>query len=189
VELEMNNNNRRLLALALFALSLLTGCTTEVSQHDSQPPLPSVDEVTNRRLARAAAAGESTPTLDQLTGLQWRRYVSCALASNLFVETKSVPDNPEAIVSIRLDAGGSVSSVALLGPSGNLAWDAAIQRAVAAASPLPPVRATHDFSRVDVHFRPYQPQAPGIGGSTGLTGESHWSVRHCTTAGGATACD
>jgi TonB family protein len=183
----MNNDNRWLPAFASFALCLLAACTTTGPQSENAPTLPSAADVTSRCLARAAGSGEPTPTLDHLTGLQWHRYVGCALASNLSVDSRSVPDNPEAIVSIRLNADGSVDSVAPLHSSGNQAWDTAVQRAIAAASPLPAAPAKHDFSRVDLHFRP-QRRPVGIGGSTGLTDESHWSVVHCTTVQHATAC-
>ncbi|MFL9869099.1 energy transducer TonB [Paraburkholderia fungorum] len=189
----MNNNNRWLPALVSFvlcSLCLLAACTTTRSESENGPPLPSAADVSSRCLARAAASGEPTPTPDQLTALQWRRYVGCALASNLLVESGSVADNPEAIISIRLNADGSVDSIAPLRSSGNQAWDTAVQRAIAAVSPLPAAPAQHDLSRIDLHFRP-QPRGPGIGGSagiTGLTGESHWSIRHCTTVDGVTAC-
>lgn len=192
----MNNNNRWLLALVSFVLGplcLLAACTTASPEGENAPTLPSAVEVSSRCLARAADSGEPAPARDQLTGLQWRRYVGCALASNLLVESGSVADNPEAIISIRLNADGSVNSIAPLRSSGNQSWDSAVQRAIAAVSPLPAAPAKHDFSRIDLHFRP-QPRAPGISGIsgsagiTGLTGESHWSIRHCTTVDGVTAC-
>lgn len=95
----MNNNNRWLLALVSFALTLLAACTATGPQSENGPTLPSAADVTSRCLAHAAGSGEPTPTLDQLTGLQWHRYVGCALASNLSVDSRSVADNPEAIVS------------------------------------------------------------------------------------------
>ena len=184
----MNKGRRCLFAFVVSMLTWAAGCTTGSPQDDNQPVLPSADKVTSHCLARAASGSEPRPAIDQLNSVQWHSYVACALASNLLVATASVPENPEGIVSIRLDPLGAVSSVTLLHSSGNPAWDAAIQRAIVAASPLPPVRAPHGFSRVEIHFRP-QRQALGIGGSTGLTGESHWSVHHCNSVGGATACD
>jgi TonB family protein len=189
----MNNNNRWLLAPVSFVLCplcLLAACTTTGPEGEHAPALPSAADVSSRCLARAADSGEPAPARDQLTGLQWRRYVGCALASNLWVESGSVADNPEAIISIRLNADGSVNSIAPLRSSGNQSWDTAVQRAIAAVSPLPAAPAKHDFSRIDLHFRP-QPRALDIGGGTGitgLTGESHWSIRHCTTVDGVTAC-
>jgi TonB family protein len=186
----MNNNNRWLLALAssvLGPLCLLAACTSTDLQNEKGPPLPSATDVASRCLARVTQSGAPTPALDQLTGLQWRGYVGCALASNLVVDSRNVADNPEAIISIRVNADGSIDSVAPLHSSGNPAWDAAVQRAIAAVAPLPAAPATDTFSRIDLHFRP-QPRPPGIGGSTGLTGESHWSIRHCTTVDGVTAC-
>ncbi|MFM0733948.1 TonB family protein [Paraburkholderia sediminicola] len=180
----MNNNNRWLLALASFALCLLAACTTG-SPGENGPALPSAADVTSRCLARVAGTGEPPPTFDQLSGVQWRRYVGCTLASNMSVDLRTVADNPEAIISIRLNADGSVHSVAPLRSSGNQSWDAAVQRAIAAASPLPAAPANHNFARVDLHFRP-QHRPTGIGGSTGITDESHWEIRNCTTMRGVT---
>ncbi|WP_166660585.1 TonB family protein [Paraburkholderia sediminicola] len=123
-----------------------------------------------------------------MNALQWRRYVSCALTSNLFVDANGDLGNPEAIVSLRLNSDGSVDSVTLLHTSGNDAWDAAVQRAIVAASPLPPAPPNQKVSRVDFHFRP-RPRPVGIGGSTGISGESHWSVVHCITVGRAGTCE
>ncbi|WP_186308521.1 TonB C-terminal domain-containing protein [Paraburkholderia sp. BCC1885] len=184
----MTRNRRWLLAVVVSTVSWLAACTSGTPSANGEPPLPSADEVTRRCLVRATANGASRPALDQLNAVQWRMYVGCALSSNLSVASTSVPDNPEGVVSIHFDSAGAVSSVGQLGSSGNPAWDAAIQRAIAAASPLPAIHASHEISRVDLHFRP-QPQPRGIGGSTGLTGESHWSVHHCNTVGSATACD
>ncbi|SIO71911.1 TonB family C-terminal domain-containing protein [Burkholderia sp. GAS332] len=176
------------LALIPFVLALLTACTAEVPVNSNRPPIPSADDVAKRCLAHAAGSGEPLLTVGEMNALQWRRYVSCALTSNLFVDANGDLGNPEAIVSLRLDSDGSVSSVTLLHTSGNDAWDAAVQRAIVAASPLPPAPPNQNVSRVDFHFRP-RPRPVGIGGSTGISGESHWSVVHCITVGRAGTCE
>jgi hypothetical protein len=131
----MKNNDRWRHVLVPLALSLLAACTAAGPDARSQSSLPSSGEVASLCLARAAVSNEPTPAVDHLTGSQWRRYVSCALTSNKFVDTSSVLDNPEAIVSLRLNPDGSVNSATLLRTSGNAALDAAVQRAITAASP------------------------------------------------------
>jgi TonB family protein len=183
----MNHYFRWLLALVPLTLSLLTACTADGPKNSSEVSLPSAGDVARRCLARAAGSGEPVPAMDLMNGPQWRRYVSCALTSNMFVHANSDVGNPEAIVSLRVNRDGSVGSATLLHPSGNPAWDAAVQRAIAAASPLPAAPGYQGISRVDLHFWPRHGPL-GIGGSTGITGQSHWSVRHCTTVGGTTGC-
>jgi TonB family protein len=176
------------LALVPLVLSLLTACTSEIPRSSTEPQLPPAEDVA--KLCQAQAVGSTEPllTVDQMNSLQWRHYVSCALSSNIFVVANSDLGNPEAIVSLWLNTDGSVGSVALLHTSGNEAWDAAVQRAIAAVSPLPPAPANQYVSRIEFHFRPRH-RPLGIGGSTGITGESHWSVKHCVTVGSARTCE
>ena len=64
----------------------------------------------------------------------------------------NVPDTvtgrPEVVVHIRILPGGEVFDVAIVKPSGNSTYDAAIERAVRSSSPLPvPAANTELFSR------------------------------------------
>jgi colicin import membrane protein len=64
------------------------------------------------------------------------------------------PGNPEAVVLVEQLPSGEVSAVRLLRPSGMPAWDAAVQRAIWAASPLPK-RKDGSVARVlELGFRP-----------------------------------
>lgn len=172
-----------LLALLLFAASILSACAPY------EPPLPARETVTSRceALADAVATHARAVPADRLDAMKWHRYVSCALASYMVVDSRDVQDNPEAVVSVRLNADGSVESASLLHPSGNDAWDAAVQRAIAAASPLPPAPAKRSLTRVDMHFRP-KPGGNGTDGATGISDMTHWSVRHCRMSGSLTSC-
>ncbi|WP_408296832.1 energy transducer TonB [Paraburkholderia sediminicola] len=176
------------LVLIPLVLSLLTACSAEAPGNSNKPLIPSADDVAKRCLAYAAGSGGPPLTVGEMNALQWRRYVSCALTSNVFVDANSDLGNPDAIVSLRLNSDGSIGSVTLLHTSGNDAWDAAVQRAIVAASPLPPASPNQNVSRVDFHLRPRH-RPLGIGGSTGLTGASHWSVEHCITVGRAGTCE
>ncbi|WP_408266256.1 energy transducer TonB [Paraburkholderia nemoris] len=176
------------LALIPLVLSLLTACTADVPRNSNEPLMPSADNVAKRCLAQAAGSGAPLLTVGEMNALQWRHYVSCALSSNMFVDANGGLGNPEAIVSLRLNIDGSVGSVMLLHTSGNEAWDTAVRRAIAVASPLPPAPPNQNVSSIELHFRPRH-RALGIGGSTGITGESHWSVKHCITVGSARTCE
>jgi len=158
--------------LLAFALPMLNACAPY------RPPLPASDSVANRCNAFA----------DRIDGndvAKWRRYVSCTLGSYMVVPRDTTSDNPEAIVSIRLHADGSIESVSLLRPSGNAQWDAAVQRAISAASPLPAAPASRGFTRVDMHFRARPEQTTS---ASGLHDRSHWTIRHCTVTGSLKTC-
>ena len=146
-----------LFALLSFAF-LSTACTTENTARRDEPPLPSAADVTTHCLAQAAGNGKPLSTAGEMNVAQWRRYVSCALTSNMIVASNSTPGSPEAIVSLRINPDGSLASVALLNTSGSEAWDAAVQRAIVAASPLPPAPPTQHAARIDMHFKPQQRQ-------------------------------
>ena len=176
------------LTLIPLVLALLAACTAEVPVNSNKPLIPLAGDVAKRCLVHAAGSGEPLLTLGEMNALQWRRYVSCALTSNLSVDANSDLGNPEAVVSLRLNPDGSVGSLTLLHTSGNDAWDAAVQRAIVAASPLPPAPSNQNVSGIEFHLRP--PHRPlGIGDSTGIAGESHWSVKHCITVGSAHTCE
>jgi TonB family protein len=139
-------------------------------------------------LAVLLFAARTAPAIpgDRQEAVKWHRYVSCALARYRVVDSRNVEDNLEAIVSVRLNADGSVESASLLHSSGNDAWDAAVRRAIAAASPLPPAPASakRPITRVDMHFRP----KPRGGDTDGIRDTSRWSVKHCRLSGSLTTC-
>ncbi|MFL9913305.1 TonB family protein [Paraburkholderia sp. RL17-337-BIB-A] len=139
------------LALIPLVLSLLTACTADILANSNEPPIPSAHNIAKLCLAQAAGNGEPLLTVGELNALQWRHYVSCALSSHMFVDANSDLGNPEAIVSLRLNPDGSVGSVTLLHTSGDDAWDSAVQRAIVAASPLPPAPPNQNVSRIEFH--------------------------------------
>ncbi|WP_179402142.1 energy transducer TonB [Burkholderia guangdongensis] len=190
----MKNDKHRLaaamaatVAIALAAATLAGSAAADMP-NDASAPSPA--DVSTRCLARVANAPSATP--GTLNARQWARYVGCELAGNLHADRRELADNPEATVSIRLNPDGTVASISA-GPSGNPAWDAAVQRSIAAVSPLPSAP-TPSPARIDMRFRPTR-TATGIGGIGGgnglggLGGASHWSVHQCTTFGGARACN
>lgn len=175
----MNKTYCRLLALSPFALSLLTACAYDA------PPLPERETVANRCQSYAEAYDGQALPAERAAVEKWHRYVSCTLGSYMVIGQGEVRDNPEAVVSIRLRPDGSVDSASLLRPTGNAAWDAAVQRAITAAWPLPAAPANGRLARIDMHFRPTLQRTNG---SAGISDTSHWSIRHCTRSGGAAAC-
>ncbi len=99
------------------------------------------------------------------------------------INPKKVPPDAQAIVSIRAAPDGAIVSVTLLRSSGNDDLDEAVERGIAAASPLPPVPRALHIARIDMHFHPIrvdplavQPGQPGIDSAhnhEGSGGDSH----------------
>lgn len=175
------------LAAYFYVCSLLSGCADDTAQISDVPTIP-LEQVINRCLAVIAPHGGPTPALDSLTESQWVGYVSCAIGSNLRVDIDQVDESPQALVEIQLDDDGSINSVKRLRTSGNVAWDRAVDRSIDAAPALVPAPAARHFSTLYVVFGPFL-QGVGTSGGVTLTGQSHWSTHHCTTAGGVTVCN
>jgi TonB family protein len=196
----MKKNQRLLIVLPfLFALS---GCASDDPTSAGPHVRPTPEQVMNRCLNSVATSGFGPPTESTLSSWQWRRYVNCKLGGNMLLNPKKVPLDTEAVVSIRLASDGSVVSVKLLHSSGNDEYDEDVQRAIDAASPLPPAPLALHLTRIDMHFRPVrvnplvlQSGAPGtaaIGGTNagvGISDETHWRVKNCNTAHGVSECD
>jgi TonB family protein len=193
----MKSTEQGLLPAIAFAAALavaLAGCANGNMSAGVSPPLPSPETVTSHCLARVATPGFMPPTESALSATQWERYVSCRLGSNMVVATAQVSGDPVATVLMTLKPDGTVDTVTLSRSSGSVAWDQAVERAIGAAPPFPPAPDTLHITRVEMRFRPGHPQqgVEAIGGTNagvGLAGESHWSVRQCTTVGAATACN
>lgn len=64
------------------------------------------------------------------------------------------PGNPEAIVAVEQLPTGEITRVRLIKPSGTPAWDAAVQRAVWAANPLPKKKDGTVARTLELSFRP-----------------------------------
>lgn len=179
----------RLWSSVVVAGALLAGCadaSDSSRQMASRPPNPQV--LRNQCLARIQG-GASVPLPEgALTDAEWGRYVGCILSANMHVDLAQVPENPQAVVSMRVDSAGNVVAATLPQSSGNPAWDAAVQRAIKLSSPLPAAPATHRFARVDLHFQPRR-QVMGMAGAPGLSGSSHWSIHHCVSNGNASVCN
>ncbi|WP_321884533.1 energy transducer TonB [Paraburkholderia bannensis] len=193
--------NRRLLIVfpLLLALLALNGCASDDPTSAGPHVRATPAQVMQRCLNTVAPPGFASPTEATLSASQWRRYVSCKLGGNMFANQKRVPLDSEAVVSIRLAGDGSIVSVKLLHSSGNDELDDDVQRAIDAASPLPPAPSALHLSRVDLHFRPVrvnlaalQGGTPAIGGTNagvGIVDETLWRVKNCNTAHGVSECD
>jgi hypothetical protein len=176
------------LATCFYVLSLLSACANNNSQTTSNVPTLPLEQVINQCLAVAARQGGPTPTQSSLTEAQWVRYVTCAIGSNLRVAMDQVRDNPTATVEIQLGDDGTVNSIKRLQTSGNAVWDRAVDRSIGAAPALMPAPAMHRFSKLDVSFKPF-PTNAGAAAGISLSGQSHWSMHECTTAGNAKVCN
>ncbi|WP_175772707.1 TonB C-terminal domain-containing protein [Paraburkholderia phenazinium] len=161
-----------------YAFALLSGCADDVSQFTNSTPTIPLERVLNQCLAAATPPGEPTLAPDSLTESQWVTYVTCAIGSNLRVDIDQARENPDAIVEVQLDDDGDINSLKLLGTSGNVAWDRAVNHSIAATPALSPAPAARHFSKLDLHFRPL-PQGLGMGGSAILTGQSPSPVQQC----------
>jgi TonB family protein len=196
----MTNPKRLRPAAVSAALALmLSACASEETSSVDPHRWPTTAEVMQRCLAYVATPGFTPPTETTLSGQQWRRYVACKIESNLHARSSKLSGDPVATVTMRVAPDGAITSVTLASTSGSDEWDEATRRAIDAATPLPAVPPSLHVARVDMHFRPAKidPVALKEGGAaidgsnagTGLTGESHWSERHCNTVGAATACN
>lgn len=68
-------------------------------------------------------------------------------------------DNPEFVFDVTQNSTGKVVAVSLRQSSGNVALDAAVERAILKSSPLPIPQSTELFSRVlELRFRPIEEQ-------------------------------
>lgn len=158
----------------MASIVLVAGC----ADGDAWQAGPSPEEVAQTCLAQL---GTPAPSLDRLDHTQWSRYVGCTIGRNMRTRQGEIEGSPESIVSVRFAPDGAFASASLLQSSGNAAWDKATERAIAAASPLPHAPVGKPVTRIDLHFRPHI--------QVGLSDQSNWSVRRCTTVGNAKTCE
>ncbi|QGZ54166.1 energy transducer TonB [Paraburkholderia acidiphila] len=179
----MNKKRLLLSAFPLMLMLVLGACASDDVTQVGPHVRPSPQLVMTRCLAAVATPGFAPPTEASLDSWQWKRYVNCKLGGNMRINPRKVPLDAEAIVSIRAASDGSIVSVTLLRSSGNDDLDEAVERGIAAASPLPPVPRALHIARIDMHFHPIrvdplalQPGQPGIDSAhshEGSAGDSH----------------
>ncbi|NML30112.1 energy transducer TonB [Paraburkholderia antibiotica] len=169
-------------------VALLAGCAGNSPTSADLLPARPAQEVLDRCLAGLAPAGTPPPSAQSLDESQWRRYVACAIGSNLHAARDQVSDNPEAIVEVRVEPDGMIGSIRRVGSSGNAAWDRAVDRSIGATPALQPAPAGHQVARMELHFRPFK-AALGMNSAGGLSDESHWSWHRCITVHGTAACN
>lgn len=109
------------------------------------------EEALRKLLAQQAAEAEARGRLDaysRLVGDRIKRYI---------VLPPNIQGNPEAQFEVVQIPGGEILSVRLKRSSGNPAYDAAVERAIHKAQPLPPPPDPARFSEVrelELRFRP-----------------------------------
>jgi colicin import membrane protein len=97
-----------------------------------------------KRRAEAAARAAQQKAIDD-----WRARIQAKIKQRVVVPP-NMEGNPEARFEVVLLPGGEVLSTTLKKPSGNPAYDAAVERAITAAQPLPVPPDTDLFQE---HFR------------------------------------
>lgn len=92
-----------------------------------------------QRDAVAQKAASEANAQSQKAAREWNDRVAAKIRSRLPISvTSAVAGNPEAVFEVALLPGLEVGSVRLVKSSGNPAYDEAAERAIKAASPLPP---------------------------------------------------
>jgi colicin import membrane protein len=100
-----------------------------------------------KQQAEQAAQGR-LDTYSRLVGDKIKRYI---------VEPPNMQGKPEAVFDVVQIPGGEILSVKLKRSSGNPVYDAAVERAIRRAQPLPPPPDPARFSEVrelELKFRP-----------------------------------
>ena len=114
-----------------------------LSQHESMEA-----EARSEAAARAAR---------QKVANDWRARIQAKIRSRVVVPP-GLDGNPEAQYDVVLLPGGEVLSATLRKSSGNMAYDAAVERAIIAAQPLPVPTETdlfqENFRELSLSFRP-----------------------------------
>ena len=115
-----------------------------------EPMLPDMSKMLDQEMQRAqAASARSSAEMSEYMNL-----IRLHVRSQLVVPPNLV-GNPEARFRVTQRPDGSVASIELSRSSGNLALDAAIERAIRNASPLPQPKNPALFDRIlDLTFKP-----------------------------------
>ena len=124
---------------------------------DEQQKLAQEVKVRAEEDARKRAASEAAAA--QLKALEvWKRRISQKIRSRV-VLPPGINGNPEAVYSVTLLPGGEVLDVRLIKSSGVPAYDAAVEHAIGAATPLPVPSDTDLFQKLreaNYKFRPLE---------------------------------
>jgi colicin import membrane protein len=120
-------------------------------------PAPKVDtQAEQEAAAQRAAAAAKTAAINRVVG-EYVDRIRARIRHNI-VMPPGVPDDALAIFDVTLLPGGSVLFVKLKKSSGNVAYDAAIERAIKLSDPLPlPPDVTlfqRYFRNLELRFRP-----------------------------------
>ena len=107
-----------------------------------------------RKAAAERLARELAATAREKALAEYIARIRQKVRSN-WILPQDLSGNPEAIFEVIQLPTGEVISVKVLKPSGNPAYDAAVERAILKSSPLPLPSARNDFSRVlKLTFKP-----------------------------------
>ena len=105
-----------------------------------------------KRKAEAAAQPAQQKLIDD-----WKVRIQAKIKSRVVIPA-NIEGNPQAVFEVVLLPGGEVLSATLKKSSGNAAYDAAVERAISAAQPLPVPTDTNlfreNFQELNLFFRP-----------------------------------
>ena len=106
------------------------------------------EQALRQQIARAQADARSRALAT------WTDKIRAKIRGNIIL-TQEIPGNPEAIFDVTLLPTGEVLTVRKRKPSGNAAYDDAVERAIAKSSPLPQPDDRSVFQRqLELKFRP-----------------------------------
>jgi colicin import membrane protein len=119
--------------------------------------------------AKAADAGKDRTTKAGVSGgaevgdrsgvlADYSASIRARIRARITFDPARAPNNPEAIFEVTQLSTGQISKVTLKKSSGNLAWDAAVERAIQASTPLPKAADGSVEPLLILSFRPLDPR-------------------------------
>lgn len=104
-------------------------------EREEERALSEARAAAEQRALEAARAGQLKAS-DQAIVDEYKRKIRNKILANV-IAPPDLSGNPEAVFEVIVLPGGDVLRARLIKPSGNAAWDAAVERAITKSQPLP----------------------------------------------------
>lgn len=104
-------------------------------EREEERALSEARAAAEQRALEAARAGQLKAS-DQAIVDEYKRKIRNKILANV-IAPPDLAGNPEAVFEVVMLPGGDVLRARLIKPSGNAAWDAAVERAITKSQPLP----------------------------------------------------